>query len=62
MDVASVTVCRWLDAGVFPSYRLPLGRRERRVLRVAFLKFLSEHPEYDWVKDKLEGEADDGQQ
>jgi excisionase family DNA binding protein len=61
MNVNVHTVVRWLDAGVIPSYRLPVGRRERRVLRVAFLKFLAEHPEYAWVQAQMESESDAGE-
>lgn len=40
-NVASRTVCHWIDAGHLPGYRLP-GGKDRRVGREALAAFMRE--------------------
>lgn len=41
-DVSPRTVCKWVDAGRLPGYRVP-GSQHRRIPRESLITFMKEH-------------------
>lgn len=58
--VSATAMRKWLDAKTIPSYRLPAALKHRdgnrRVHHNSLLKYVEDHPEYEWILEKLDGD------